>query len=361
MVNIKKPFVLLLKEEETEITEKLGFEETLLKDVILPGRCAGCGACVVVCPFNVLEYSEKPRLIGECKNCGICVRVCPRYDWSLSEVEKFVFGRERRENEEFGIHRKILAAQSTNSKILEVCQDGGVATTLLLCALENGVIDAAIETGIDTEVPLKPKPKVAENLDEIMSCAGTKYVYSPNLLALKEAVEKGKKSLAIVGTPCQIHAIRKIQASPLKKYSNLINITIGLMCTESFQYEGLIEEGLHKKFGINPSEVKKMNIKGKLLIYLKNGEIKEIPLKEVKSYVREGCHHCDDFSNELADISLGGLGLNEWTFTIIRTEKGEEIFREAEKSGFIRVREIEKDSFPMKLLLRLSRNKRKMK
>ena len=50
---------------------------------------------------------------------------------------------------------------------------------------------------------------------------------------------------------------------------------------------------------------------------------------------------------------------NQWTFTIIRTEKGEEIVKEAEKNGLIRVKEIEEDSFPMKLLLRLSRNKRK--
>ena len=347
----------MLKEEEIEIAEKLGFEETLLNEVILKGECAGCGACVTVCPFNVLEYSEKPNLVDECKNCGICMKVCPRYSWSWPEMEKFVFGRERKEDEEFGIYKKLFIAQSTDNRILQVCQDGGVATSLLISAIQNGLIDAAIETRINPEKPLMPNPKIAESIPEILECAGTSYIYSPNLLALKEAV--GKKNLAVVGVPCQIHAIRKIQASSLKKYANPIKFTIGLMCTESFQYKGLIEDFLIKKFEIDPSDVKKMNIKGKLLVYLKKGQIKEIPLKETKAYVREGCRHCDDFSNELADISLGGLGLNQWTFTIIRTEKGEEIFREAEKNGLIRVKEIEEDSFPMKLLLRLSRNKRK--
>lgn len=341
------------------MSEKIGFKETLLENVILKDKCAGCGACVIVCPFKVLEYSEKPKLVGECKECGICAKACPRYSWSWPEMENLVFKRERSKDEEYGIYRRILAAQSTDKKILEVCQDGGVATSLLVSAMENGLIDAAIETGFNTEKPLEPMPKLAESTSEILECAGTKYVYSPNLLALEEAIKKGKKSIAIVGTPCQIHAIRKIQAIPLKKYSNPIKFTVGLMCTESFKYNGFVNECLRENFGIDPSEVKKMNIKGKLLIFLKNGEVREVSLKEVKAYVREGCHPCDDFSNELADISLGGLGLNQWTFTIIRTEKGEEIFNQAQKSGLLRVKEIEKDSFPMKLLKKLSGNKHK--
>jgi len=341
--------------------EKLGFEETLLEDVILKNRCAGCGACVVVCPFNVLEYSEKPQLVGECKKCGICVKVCPRYEWSWPEMEKHVFGREREENEEFGIYRKILIAQSTNEKILKLCQDGGVATSLLVSAMESGLIDGVIATGLDKEKPLFPSPKLAESSDEIIECAGTKYVYSPNLLALKEAVKKNKKSLAFVGTPCHIHAIRKIQSIPLRKYADPTKFTIGLMCTESFSYDGLIENHLRKKLGIDPSEIRKMNIKGKILIYLENGEIKNISLSEAKAFARLGCSFCDDFSNELADISLGGLGLNRWTFTIIRTDKGEEMLRQAVEKGLLKVKEVEENSFSMKLLKKLSKIKHKRK
>jgi len=342
-----------------ETSGKLGFEETLLKDVILKNRCAGCGACVAVCPFNVLEYSEKPRLIGECKKCGICVKVCPRYEWSCSEMEKLVFGREREENEEFGVYREVLIAQSTDEKIMKVCQDGGVATSLLVSALKSGLIDGAVATGLDEEKPLLPSPKLAENPDEIIECAGTKYVYSPNLLALKEVVKKGKKNLAFVGTPCHIHAIRKIQAIPLRKYANPITFTIGLMCTESFTYEGLIENHLRKKLGVDPSKVKKMNIKGKILIYLEHGDVKNVPLSEAKAYARLGCSFCDDFSNELADISLGGLGLTQWTFTIIRTEKGEEIFKQAIEKGLLKVKKVEEGNFSMKLLKKLSKIKHK--
>jgi len=49
-------------------------------------------------------------------------------------------------------------------------------------------------------------------------------------------------ALAVVGTPCQIQAIRKIQMFPLKKFSNPLQFVVGLMCTESFTYDGLMEE-----------------------------------------------------------------------------------------------------------------------
>ena len=82
--------------------KKLGFEESLETEVVTSGRCVGCATCVVVCPFNCLEYQRgQPELVKPCENCGICPRVCPKYDWSLSNMEKFVFGKKRKADEEY--------------------------------------------------------------------------------------------------------------------------------------------------------------------------------------------------------------------------------------------------------------------
>jgi len=145
---------------------------------------------------------------------------------------------------------------------------------------------------------------------------------------------------------------------PLKKYVAPIKFTIGLMCTESFTYEGLIETEIKNKLKIAPEQIKKMNIKGKIIIQTKTGEEKTLSLKEAKIYTRQGCHHCQDFSSELADISAGGLGLTGWTFTVIRTERGEEIFQAAEKAGTIKTKPIDKQEKPWMLLHLLSRKKR---
>jgi len=340
-------------------SRKLGFEESLEKDVVLTGRCVGCATCVVVCPFICLEYDEgQPKLVKKCENCGICPKVCPKYDWAWSKAEEFVFGRQRIESEEFGINRRLILAQANDDKILKKCQDGGAVTALLTHALQKGTIEGAALSGLTPDKPLYPIPKLATTPEEILENAGTRYAYSPNLLAFQEGVKQKKKSLAFVGTPCQIHAIRKVQMFPLKKYSTPLQFTIGLMCTESFTYNGLFKKHLKEKIGVDLSDVEKMNIKGKILVYLKSGKVESIPLSEAKQYTREGCRVCTDFSAELADISAGGLGLSGWTFIILRTEKGEKIFDDAAKTGILKTKPVGDEPFAFSLLTKLSKKKR---
>lgn len=340
--------------------QKLGFEESLLKDVVLTNQCVGCATCVVVCPFKCLEYDDGlPKLVKDCQNCGICPKTCPKYDWSWPKVEEFTFGRTRNTDEDFGIYKRALLAQANEKEILEKSQDGGFVTALLSYAMQKGIIEGAAISGIAEDKPFYPVPKLALTLPEIQESAGTRYCYSPNLLAFQEGVKNGKKNLAFVGTPCQIHAIRKIEMFPLKKYSKCLSFSIGLMCTESFTYKGFFEKHLKENLNVNLNEITKTNIKGKIVISLSSGEAIEVPLSEAKHYVREGCKFCNDFSAELADISAGGLGLKNWTFLILRTERGESIFKKALEDGAIRIREIDEEPFAKNLLTRLSKKKRK--
>lgn len=340
-------------------SSKVGFEETLGKSVVASGKCVGCSACVVVCPFNCLEYIKgKPSLIKECEICGICAVVCPQYEWSGSKAENFVFGRERKITEDFGIYRRLVVAKAKRSEVLKVCQDGGAVTALLLFALEDGFIDSAIVSGISQEKPFYPIPKLALTSEEILECAGTRYSYSPNILALAEGLEQKRVNMAFVGTPCQIRAIRKMQMFGLKKYIAPVRFLIGLMCSESFAYEGLMTKHLEEALGVNLNSIKKINIKGKMLVNT-DSVVEIISLAEVKQFARKSCGFCDDFSSELADISTGGLGLDGWTFIIIRTERGEELFSNAEKAGFLDVKAVDKDAYALKLLTRLSKKKRK--
>jgi coenzyme F420 hydrogenase subunit beta len=338
---------------------KISFEESLGKNVINTGKCVGCGTCVVVCPFGCLEYVKgEPHIVKECKVCGICAQTCPQYEWSWSKAESFVFGRRRKAEEEFGIYRSLALAKSQDDKVLKVCQDGGVVTALLLFALENGLIDGAIVSGISQEKPFYPIPRLATTPEEILEYGGTRYSYSPNILALADGIKQKRSSIAFVGTPCQIHAIRKMQMSGLKKYTAPLKFLIGLLCSECFSYEGLVEKHIHETLGFNLGNVRKMNIKGKMLVTTESG-VKTIPLAEIKRYARNSCRFCDDFSSELADVSVGGLGLEGWTFVILRTKDGQEVFEAADKAGALKTRPVEKDEPALSLLVKLSGKKRK--
>lgn len=337
---------------------KISFEDSLGRNVLAVGKCVGCGTCVVVCPFGCLEYANgEPHIIKECKVCGICAQTCPRYDLDWSKAENFVFGRERKPEEDFGVYRRILIAQAEDEKILKVCQDGGATTALLLFFLKNGFIDGAILAGLSQEKPFYPTPRLAKTAEEILSCAGTKYSYSPNILAITEGIKQKAANMAFVGTPCQIYAVRKMQMAGLKRHTGSLRLLVGLMCSECFTYEGLMERHIQEKMGINLNSIRKMNIKGKMLVTTET-EVKAIPLAETKPYVRKSCSFCQDFSSELADISMGGLGLDGWTFVVIRTKEGEELFEKAEKAETFKVRPVAEGEFALNLLVKLSRKKR---
>ena len=53
-------------------------------------------------------------------------------------------------------------------------------------------------------------------------------------------------------------------------------------------------------------------------------------------FARPACFACRDFSNVYADISFGGLGSKDgYTTAIIRTEKGEKLYNNALKEGYV--------------------------
>jgi coenzyme F420 hydrogenase subunit beta len=93
---------------------------------------------------------------------------------------------------------------------------------------------------------------------------------------------------------------------------------------------------------------------------MRDGTYHEIPLKEAHAWTREGCTSCPDFAAEHADISTGGIGaFGDWTLTLLRTEKGEELFNDMETAGVIETRPIEDDPGAVTLLNKLSRISRK--
>jgi coenzyme F420 hydrogenase subunit beta len=148
------------------------------------------------------------------------------------------------------------------------------------------------------------------------------------------------------------------QTQFLKGYGARVALNIGLLCTEVFTYQGLMVEKIQGGMGIPLGDVKKFNVKGKVLIYKHDGSLIEMKLKDAQEYARPECHHCGDFSAELADISCGGVGAMDWTITILRTARGEEIFNRMVAEGLFEVKPIEEFEKSMTVLLRLTNKQR---
>ena len=360
----------------------------MMNDVVAAGTCCACGACVLVCPHNVIEYIDNiPQQtakasaafdycgISEGVGCDVCAAVCPRLWPREQHLRDAQFGNDRGYEGVFGVYRHIFVARTKRDDILERAQDGGIVTALLAWAREAGEIDGAVVSAVgETDDPCFPTPKVVTTPEEIKSSSSSWYTYCPNNLALAEVKERDLKQVAFVGVPCQITPFSKMtyvdpsillaakkkpqivsrQRGFLKGFAERVSFNIGLFCTEVFRPE-LMTERIAQTMGIPLTEVTKFNVKGEVLIYKKDGEIAKIPLEEaMRDYQRPECRHCGDFSAELADIACGGVGTDQATIVVLRTARGEEIWRKFQAAGMVDVWPIQDNKKAWNILQRLA-------
>ncbi len=277
------------------------------------------------------------------------------------------------------MYRNIFVARTRRDELKGRVQDGGIVTAILTWALKQNEIDGAVVSAVGADDdPCFPTPKVATTVDEIRQSAGSWYTYCPNNLALREVQDKELTRVGFVGVPCQITPLRKMeyidpaflvtrkkrakaiarQRGFLRGYAERVKFNIGLFCTEVFTPD-LMTDRIEKDMGIPLGEVAKFNVKGKVLIHKKDGSHDSIALEEaMRDYQRPECHHCTDFSAELADISCGGVGTDQATIVVIRTEKGEQIWRDFEAAGDVEVMSIEENRRSWNILQRLARRQR---
>jgi len=339
------------------LLEKPRLFGNLVSQVIRQDTCSFCGACMAACPMNILwPVGEQPTMVGTCALCEICYYQCPNVEFSSNDVETFLHGRIRRPDEPIGIYRQAFVGRALNPEIKNQAQDGGVVTALLAYALENRLIDAAVIAGRDEK--WVARPKVATKYEDLVQNAGTKYTPSPTLLGVRSAIDEyGKSKVGLVGTPCQIRAVRRIQTSPMgnRRLAQAMTLSIGLFCMESYKYDALVENYLISK-GVDPSKLTKVGIKkGQFIATSGEAEVLRVPLKDINQYVRGSCHRCDDFTAEYADISVGGVGCPEGYSTVIaRTQTGLDLLMAASHAGFVEIRELKQEDKGFQTVLKMA-------
>ncbi|MBL6731936.1 MAG: 4Fe-4S binding protein [Candidatus Poseidoniaceae archaeon] len=50
-------------------------------------KCFGCGACIALCPVNVLDLIDRMIIVDEenCTHCELCIPSCPVYALDIVE------------------------------------------------------------------------------------------------------------------------------------------------------------------------------------------------------------------------------------------------------------------------------------
>ncbi|MHB8295929.1 MAG: Coenzyme F420 hydrogenase/dehydrogenase, beta subunit C-terminal domain [Acidimicrobiales bacterium] len=369
----------------------------LYQEVVTSGLCTGCAGCIIACPYDVLGYdgpggSYRPFHVeadggfDDCthgvKGCTLCTRACPRFrDWEV-EADQLRFGRPREEAEVAGVAKDVLLARASDPRLNSAGQDGGLVSAILVHALEAGVIDAALVSYLEAAAVVggeagtgsgggdgtgrgdggstwKALPGVARSAEDVVRAAGSRYTYSANPLAYREAIAGGAEKIGLVGMSCQASLPPVLASRRAGKAARRFALTIGLLCSKTFD-DSIFEELFEARHGIPRSEIVKMNIKGVFQIWTTDGAYHEVPLKEAHGWTREGCKTCPDFAAEHADISAGGIGaFADWTLAIARTDLGQEIMAQMTERGAIETRPAQDDPGAIVLLDKLSRVSRR--
>ena len=327
-------------------TDVKGFAD-LVAEVQEKGICGKCGGCLAFCSageFNALRAGKDgtPVMADEskCLHCGICYVICP---------QTRVLDQELREKTGWkppiGPYRKLVSARARSRKVRRVATDGGVVTALLTHALKKHIIQAAI---VSRRIgPFSRQPMVATTPEELIQAAGSHFdesqhlhkvgerytTFSPSVREVKSLGQRDLQKIALVGTPCQIFTMKKMQLLNVLP-ADTIALTIGLFCMENFSFDAKTRRALERKLHVKLGQIRKVNIKDDVIVTTSTKETLHIPFEVMDQFARPACFACTDFANEYADISCGGVGSPDgYTTTILRTSAGQALYNRAKQDG----------------------------
>jgi coenzyme F420 hydrogenase subunit beta len=265
-----------------------------------------------------------------CTDCGLsrmsrandCATACQFIKPDYASHEVTVHGRQRDQTSGsdelfFGPVKAMYRAQLKEPKA--GAQWSGITTRIAERLLESDAVDAVMTMAPDPHDSWKPVPVLVTKSSAMQYCRGMRMGYAPILALLEPALEQGYKRIALIGIPCQVHALRVI-GTPCSD-----NTT-----TENFHgFLGLIGE----RIGRSPEEITYLEFCADYHVELrfKDGQHKRIPFLQLPlsqlspDFFPMTCRTCVDYTNALADITVGYMGGEGQQWLLVRNTRGQEL------------------------------------
>ena len=208
----------------------LSSQKSLKKGVLEKELCTGCGACVGLCPYQIIYHDRTVQLHYCDLEDGKCYVFCPRTPTDLNALRELLFNSDDL-TPEIGAVKSYYFLRAADSRLRESSQHGGTVTALLELALAEGFIDSAIVSSRNQE--FLPKGTVVNEKTALRNSAGSKFTVSPTVAAFNQSVNDKSGKIGVVATPCQALALAKMKLKPVQVEPGKINqlqLVIGLYC-----------------------------------------------------------------------------------------------------------------------------------
>jgi coenzyme F420 hydrogenase subunit beta len=263
---------------------------------------------------------------AEPKKCGTaCQFIKPDYD----ALEAQVHGRKRdpaRPDElHFGPFQRMVRASLTPP--IAGAQWTGIATRIAERLLETGAVDAVLTMAPDKDDRWRPVPVLVTEARGMASVRGMRMGYAPLLSLLEPARRLGYKRLAIIGIPCQVYALRALE----KELGFERLFVIGTPCSDN-----TTTENFHKFLALlapDPATITYLEFRADYRVELRfaDGKRREIPFLDLpisklpRDFFPLTCRTCVDYTNVLADITVGYMGGQGEQWLLVRNDRGQEL------------------------------------
>jgi coenzyme F420 hydrogenase subunit beta len=240
-----------------------------------------------------------------------------------------VHGRERdpeRGDERFfGVYVSMLQARLRDAK--PGAQWTGIATRLAERLLETDSVDAVLTVRPDPEDRWRPVPTLVTKARDLEYVRGMRMGYAPLLALLEPARKAGVKRLAVIGIPCQVYALRALEEELL--FESLT--VIGTPCSDN-----TTTENFHRFLALlsdAPESINYLEFRADFNVELRfdDGGKRMIPFLKLPisklpaDFFPLTCRTCVDYTNSLADITVGYMGGNGDQWLLARNERGREL------------------------------------
>jgi len=275
---------------------------------------------------------------GLCTDCGVsrmgdgraCGKACqfiqPDYEGAERRTHGRVANPDLGEEAFFGVAQTMLRARLRDPA--PGAQWTGITTALASALLEAGKVDAVLTVRPHPEDRWRPEPVIVTDPDALAECRGMRMGFGPTLAALEPAAAAGHKRIAVIGIPCQVYALRAIEAE--LGFERIY--VIGTPCSDNTTTERFHE--FLALLDARPEAISYLEFRADYRVELRFDDGRptrtvpflKLPISKLPSdFFPMTCKTCVDYTNRLADITVGYMGGDGDQWVIVRTHHGAEI------------------------------------
>lgn len=275
---------------------------------------------------------------GLCTDCGVsrlgdgraCGRACQFIAPDYEALEVQTHGRtadpDRGEEAFFGVTRQMLRARL--SPAAPGAQWSGITTELAAEMLRAGLVDAVLTVLPDPEDRWKPLPALITAPEDMARARGMRMGWGPTLALLEPARAAGHRRIALIGIPCQTYALRALEAE--LGFDRIY--VIGTPCSDN-----TTTENFHRFLALldaAPDTISYLEFRADYRVELRFDDGRkprlipflQLPISQLpEDFFPMTCRTCVDYTNRLADITVGYMGGDGDQWIIARNAAGEEL------------------------------------